>query len=139
MKRLQRGFTMIEIVIVIAIIGILSAVALPSYTQHVLRTRLGDAFAGLSSVQLVAEQMWPNGNTYDGLATRLPGNTPNFTFAASNLTRTTYTVTATGVGKAAGFSYSIDQDNLRKTVTVPAGWTTVATCWVDRKGGQCTQ
>ncbi|QYF92868.1 prepilin-type N-terminal cleavage/methylation domain-containing protein [Massilia sp. PAMC28688] len=141
MVRKQRGFTLMEVMIAVAIIGILSAIALPSYNQHVTRTRLNGGFSALASMELVAEQFWPNDRTYVGLDERLPADTDDFTYEASDLTASTYTVTATGRAKADGFVYSIDQNGVRKTVSVPEGgeWEAKDTCWVDRKGGLCTQ
>jgi type IV pilus assembly protein PilE len=134
----QAGFTLIELLITIAIIGILSAVAIPSYGSYVLRTRLTDAQAGLAGVQPLAEQHWSNNNTYTGFS-GLPANTDNFTFAVANATDTAYLVTATGRNAARDFVFSIDQNGQRATTKVPAGWTAVATCWVSDKGGKCSQ
>lgn len=141
MKR-QAGFTLIELMIAIAVVGILTAVAVPNYSRYILRTKLGDAFAGLAGAQPLAEQYWSNKKSYKGMGDpaehALPANTPNFTFAASNDDTSTYTITATGIGAAAGFEFSIDQSGTRKTVKAPAGWVKKDTCWVNDKSGKCS-
>jgi type IV pilus assembly protein PilE len=60
-----------------------------------------------------------------------------FTYACSNLSGTTYKVTATGVADLSAFVYSLDQNNVRVTEGVPTGWTASATCWTLRKDGAC--
>lgn len=134
----QAGFTLIELLITIVIIGILSAVAIPSYSSYVLRTRLTDAHAGLAGVQPLAEQHWSNNNTYTGFS-GLPANTDNFTYALASATDTAYLVTATGKNTTRDFVFGIDQNGQRSTIKVPAGWTAVATCWVSDKSGKCSQ
>lgn len=134
----ESGFTLIELMIAVAIIGILTAVAMPSYTSYVLRTRLAEAHGALAAVQPQLEQHWSNTRSYADF-TRLPAATANFTFSISNATPTTYTLTATGRNAAKDFVYTLNQAGVRATTGVPAGWTTKADCWVDRKGGVCTQ
>lgn len=136
MRRREAGFTLIEVLIAIVIVGILSAVAIPSYTSYVLRGRLTDAFTSLSAMQPKAEEFWSNNRTYEGLP--LPAASPNFSYSAE-LSASGYTITATGVGKAADFVFTIDQNGNRSTTGVPPGWTASNNCWVDRKGGQCVQ
>ena len=138
MKRFTKGFTLIEMMIAVAIIGILMAIALPSYRDYVTRARLTDAFTGLASVQPAAEQYWANGRTFVGF-TNLPANTTNFTFSLTSATVSAYTVTATGTGQAAGFTYTINQSGIRATTASPTGWGTSTSCWVDHKGGVCSQ
>lgn len=140
MKRIQNGFTLIEIMISVAIVGILMAVALPAYSDYVTRGRLSEAFTALGSAQPAAEQFWSNTRTYVGFdgASTFPANTGNFTYALSGATVSAYVVTATGVGKMNGFVYTLDQNGTRATTGSPAGWGTSASCWVDHKGGSCS-
>jgi type IV pilus assembly protein PilE len=138
MGRTARGFTLIEMMITVALIGILSAVALPQYRDYVTRGRLTEVFSALAAVQPAAEQYWSNGRTYVGFD-RMPPNSVNFTYSLTTATVSAYMVTATGVGQSAGFAYTIDQSGARATTASPAGWGTNTTCWVDHKGGACTQ
>jgi type IV pilus assembly protein PilE len=136
MRRREAGFTLIEILIAIVIVGILSAVAIPSYSNYVLRGRLTEAFTTLSAMQPAAEEFWSNNRTYVGLPT--PNATANFTYTAAT-TVSGYTIKATGSGSTVDFVYTIDQNGSRATTGVPAGWTSSTSCWVDRKGGKCVQ
>ncbi len=140
MKRIQRGFTLIEIMISVAIVGVLLAAAVPAYTDYVIRGRLTEAFTALAGSQPAAEQYWSNFRKYDGFDAggSFPINTSNFIYALSNAGASSYTITATGIGKMNGFVYSIDQNGTRATVGSPTGWGTNANCWVDHKGGSCS-
>ncbi len=140
MKRAQQGFTLIEVMITVAIVAILSAVAIPAYTDYVTRGRLTEAFTGLGGAQAAAEQFWANNRTYAGfgLSASFPRNSSNFTYAIANDTASGYTITATGIGKMNGFVYTIDQSGTRKTTGSPTGWGTNNNCWVDKKGGACS-
>jgi len=136
----QSGFTLIELMIAVAIVGILTAVALPSYTSYMLRTRLAEAHGALAAAQPQLEQHWSNTRSYAGF-NRMPPATTNFTYGLSDADATGYTLTATGRAAAAGFVYTLNAAGARATSAVPTtgGWSTSTTCWVDRKPNTCTQ
>lgn len=139
MKR-SAGFTLIEILVSLAIVGILTAVALPAYGDYVTRARLSEVFSALGAAQPAAEQFWSNTRSYvgfDGVAS-FPANTANFSYALSGASASAYTLTATGLGRMDGFVYTIDQNGNRATTASPAGWGTSTSCWVDHKGGACS-
>ncbi len=140
--RVARGFTLIEVMITVAVVGILAAVAYPSYSDYVMRGKIGEATTGLQEARVRMEQFYLDSRTFlNGAAcgTTLPTSRYfGFTCAA---TASTYTVTATGIAGQGmnGFTYTIDQSNTRRTTALPtAQWgTTPATCWVVKKGGGC--
>jgi len=136
MKR-QAGFTLIELMIALVVIGILTAVAVPNYSAYVQRTKLTDAWSALAGVQPQAEQHWSNTNSYKDF-TGLPANTENFSFEVASATDTAYLIKATGKNGAKDFVYTIDQNGRRATTKAPAGWTRSDSCWVREKSGKCS-
>ena len=142
----SRGFTLIEVMITVAIIAILAMIAMPSYTDYVLRGKITEAVQGLADARVKQEQFFLDNRTYGPAAATcgaaLPSNTKHWDFACSDVSTTTYTVTATGKasGGTTALAYSVDEANVRSsTVSAggPKGWTGNATCWVTRKGGVC--
>lgn len=132
----QRGFTLVELMIVVVVIGILASVAIPSYNNYSIRGKLAEGTSTLSDARVKMEQFFQDNRTYVGGT--CPATTTNFTYACSNLTATTYTITATGTGSLSVFSYSIDQSNTKQTTALKSGWGTVpANCWITSSGGSC--
>lgn len=143
MKRMQAGFTLIEVMIVVAIVGVLTAIAVPAYGDYVKRGRITEAVSGLSDMRVKMEQFFQDNRTYVGACVAgtvapLPANTTQFTFSCSSLSASAYTVSATGTSTMAGFTYTVDQSNVRNTTALPTGWTgTNTNCWVIKKDGTC--
>lgn len=146
--RRHAGFTLLEMMIAVAIIGILAAVAYPSYTEHLRRGKIAEAMSILADTRTKMEQFYLDNRTYVGSdaanmpcnATVMGANAKHFTFACSNLGTGTYTVTATGVAAQGmnGFSYTVNEANVRATtITGVSGWTGSSSCWVRAKGGVC--
>jgi type IV pilus assembly protein PilE len=98
------GFTLMEALIVVAIIAILSAIAFPSYQQHVRKGRRAEAMATLLDLQLKQEKWRANNPTYGTLVQINGGSAPTsnyYTFNVADLTATRYTLTATPKGNQA--------------------------------------
>jgi type IV pilus assembly protein PilE len=134
------GFTLIEIMVVVAIISILSAIALPAYQDYVTRSRITQAISGLSARQVRMEQCYQDNHTYaptGGCSACTDETTDNFQFTCT-ATATTFVLTATGQNPMRGFVYTVDQSNTRTTtITDVSGWEGNGTCWVTKKGGIC--
>lgn len=131
------GFTLIEMMIVVLIISILVAVAYPSYTEHVQRGRIAEATSVMLDLRIRMERFFQDNRTYvngGACGVAMPGNTAFAFNCVGNAT--TFTLTATGVGTMVGFQFTVDQDNLRRTVSFK-GDTVNQNCWMARKGDRC--
>lgn len=150
--RVGRGFTLIEVMITVAIIAILTAIALPSYRDYVLRGYLVDATSQLAAFQAQMERYYQDNRTYASVTTARPAiytpcdaNTSvasrtqkNFVLTCNGTpSATTYSLQSTGTGPVNGFVFFVDNNNLQST-TIDAtkfpGWLTSTTCWVVKKG-----
>lgn len=138
-KSRQDGFTLIELMIAMVVVAVLAAVALPSYTNYVMRGKIPEATANLSAKRVKMEQFFQDNRTYVG-APVLANDTSSskyFDFAGT-ATATTYTLTATGKSSMTGFAYTVDQANTKATtVSGVSGWSGNGSCWVTKQGGQC--
>ncbi|GHU28289.1 type IV minor pilin protein PilE [Betaproteobacteria bacterium] len=139
-----RGFTLIELMVVLVIISILTAIALPLYEDYVIRSRITHALEGISERQTRMEQCYQDhpvqGYAYATCATAVENENDYFTFSLDGATQNTFTLRATGRGKMAPFVYTVDQANVRTTTITngPSGWNASSTsCWITGKGGKC--
>lgn len=137
----QSGFTLIELMIVVAIVAILAAIALPSYQDYLIRSRIPDATSNLGAKRARVETYYDNNRTYVGAPDCTADSTTSkyFDFDCNPAaTANTYTLRAVGKSSMTGFTYTVNESNARATtVTGVSGWTGNTTCWVTNKGGSC--
>ncbi|WP_263140378.1 type IV pilin protein [Pseudomonas sp. RIT-PI-AD] len=97
-----RGFTLVEMMITVAIIGILAAIAYPSYQEYVIRSNRSEGQALLSDAAAREERYFAQNNSYADTVAKLGMNADSanklYTLSVSNVTSTTYTLTATPTG-----------------------------------------
>lgn len=70
MKSMQKGFTLIELMIVVAIIGILAAIAIPAYQDYIARSQVSEAFAMTSGQKTAIAEYAQNNGVYPGATTK---------------------------------------------------------------------
>jgi type IV pilus assembly protein PilE len=143
-KSRSKGFTLIELMIVVAIVAILTTIAYPNYRDYVIRGQLVDATQGLAAVRANMERFFQDNRTYLTVGTFVPPCTAapvaygkfNISCAA---TATTFTATAVGgAGTLTGFTFTVDQANTQATVVAPPAPATFLSCptaWVTKTGG----
>jgi type IV pilus assembly protein PilE len=153
------GFTLIELMIVVAIIGILAAIAVPVYNEYVLRGRLSAMRNVLTELRSKMELYYQDNRSYVGTSSTTPciaGNTyyyssntsgtvsstssADFTVACTTAS-TSFTLTAAGSsGLVSGFTYTIDQQDTKTTTTAAGsqwGSKSWSSCWAIKKSDSC--
>lgn len=149
----RRGFTLIEVMIVVAIVAILASVALPAYTAYIRRGQLQEAFTNLAAYRIKLEQYYQDNRAYGDTATNFCGTaTANaltstqlgdvkyFTYdCTTSNTGQNYTITATGATgtSTAGYTYTLDDAGNKGTSSF-AGATATANCWASKSLDDCS-
>lgn len=129
------GFTLIELMVVVAIIGILAGVAYPSYTENVIKGKRSDAKAALLQVQLAQEKYRANNTTYGTLADiGVISTSPQgyYTIAVATNTATAYTATATPLSPFADATcgtFAVNKDGKTTSASVQTTAAKVTECW----------
>jgi len=115
----KKGFTLIEVLIVVIILGILATLAVPQFTRMISRARMAEAWAGLGAVRTAQSVYWMEKSVYAGVVTDLDCDPSsgdfNFTVTGGGAA---YTAIATGVSAAAGLVASMTSAGVR-TCTIP--------------------
>jgi type IV pilus assembly protein PilE len=141
---LSGGFTLIELMIALAVAAILAAIAYPSYTQYVRRGKIVEALGQLATVRVQLEQYYQDhrdyGSTASACGVAMP-SAPSFTFSCnwgSGGTSQSFLVTATGIASAgmSGYVYTVDHTNAQGTAQFD-GAAVNAACWLKKQGETC--
>jgi type IV pilus assembly protein PilE len=131
-----RGFTLIELMITIAIVAILASIAVPIYSDYTKRAKIPEATGGLAATRLKLEAYYDNNRKYADCTTcTASGKYFNFAYTVTAASDGGgYKITATGHDSMSGFSYTLNDKDVKGSATP---WGTSTTCWITRKGGQC--
>lgn len=135
----QQGFTLIELMITVAIVAILASIAVPAYSDYVRRGQLSDATTALADLRVRMEQFYQDNRTYTGAGCSAACGAPcantqffGYTCATANAGQT-FTMTAAGAGGlTTGFTYTVNEQNTRTTESFYSGWGAVP---ADAKAG----
>lgn len=130
------GFSLVELLVAMVIVGILTAIAYPSYLQYLHKSRRADAASTLTQDQIILERCYSQNFSYATACGALPGFpqiSPQgfYTINISNRTATTYTLTATPRGTQADdtkcASMAVNQANLKTALNSSAA--SESECW----------
>lgn len=139
------GFTLIEVMITVAIIAIIAAVAYPQYTSYVQRSRMAEATGTLSTARVRLEQFYQDNRNYGSTASVCGVTDPTGDFFdytcnwGAGGTSQSFVLTATGKASAGmtGFTFTVDNNNLQQTTAFPGASGLPVNCWLRRQGDTC--
>ncbi|WP_374354295.1 type IV pilin protein [Chitinimonas sp.] len=146
--RRTKGFTLIELMIVIAVIGILAKIALDQYGAYVLRGKVTEAFTQLSDIRIKMEQLYVDrrGN-YGAVNTDCDASVIpttgikyfSYTCKIDAADPQKFTITAKsvgngGMGPADSYQFTINEADLKRTTAFVGNSAVPLNCWVSSKG-----
>lgn len=144
--RRARGFTLIELMITVAVIGILASIAVPSYTSYIRRAKIAEATGALGALRVRLEQYYQDNRNYGSTIATCGGGmvmptTPSFTISCTwdiGATSQSYLATATGTaaGNMTGYVFTVNDANVQST-TEFAGVAVAVACWMKKSGDSC--
>ena len=116
------GFTLVELMITVAILAVLAAVAIPQYSNYINRAKQSDAIIGLKAAQMAQEQYFSENNAYSGTVDILPGFSDatvndsyakgEYTLSASASTSPSFSIVAIRVVDGATDRWTISHTNI---------------------------
>ena len=131
-----RGFTLIELMIAVAVVALLAAVAYPSYKSHLAKGRRADAKQALLELAQTLERFYTERGTYAGAALGSSGVYPAvsiggyYTMAINSQNADGFTISATPRSSQTGDACAVYQYNQAGEKTVSSAATlTAAQCW----------
>jgi len=137
------GFSLLELMVVIAIVGILAVVAIPSYSNYIIRSDLSDMTSGLTAMSARMELYFQDNRTFDDVGDDF--DSPCVEVATERYTiecdldedGNGYDLTATGNGSISAFTFTLDQTGARTTTRAKDGWggRLPVACWLTNPGG----
>ncbi len=137
----NKGFTLIELMITVAVVAILVSVALPNYRDYILRSKITEGTSMLTSLSIKLEQFYQDNRTYIGACANnsiapIPSNLKYFNIECE-LTEQGFLIKATS--KDNDFIYQLDEEGNKITLSAPEGWVNNNNnCWIGKKNGECT-
>jgi type IV pilus assembly protein PilE len=91
----NKGFTLIELMVTLAIVGILAIIAIPSFTEQIAKSRRAEAMRGLGDLQLRQERWRASNTSYATYANLGSPTVPNYTLTITDISATGSKLTAT--------------------------------------------
>jgi type IV pilus assembly protein PilE len=125
-----KGFTLIELMLVVAIISILASIAYPSYIEYILRSKRGDGKATILAAQLAQEKYRANNTTYLAISTAVASQNGYYSYQVSSVSGTNYTITATPNftdSTCGNLIFTVSGGTETKSVSSSSG--SLAECW----------